>query len=267
MPSGCDLSRSSAPLPPWDNSMLSVSYSLDRDRDVSRARVGVGLVTVALGTVWALGGVSSVASSSRKLAELLSLVLVLGGVSAILLIAVPRGTLAGPVLLIVVGLLGFAAEHGMFHRSFFTRLPAVVLIGAGAIVAMSRSHNIPADTGVERFTAVALPVRRSISGVVSPKLIIRAIFTLLKLDLSQANFPPATRLWIDITCVLGRVEIILPQGWEVQAGRIELARRITFGGTLTRSNLAPPSESEDQPGQLVVINVLGWGGAVMVERR
>lgn len=232
---------------------------------MSRARIAVGVVAIISGTAWALGGMDTLAAAARRLAELLPLMLVLGGVLAILLVAVPRGALAGPILLIFVGLLGIAAERGMFSRSLLVHLPALILIGVGVIVAMSRHHKI--DTGVERCTAIVFPARRRIRGDAPRKVIARAIFGLLRLDMSQAGYPSVTRLWIDVTCVMGRVEVILPKDWEVQAGRIELARRMTFGGKLSRSNLAPLAAQEDEFGKnLVVLNVLGWSGAVLVER-
>lgn len=234
---------------------------------MSRVRIAFGVVAVISGTAWALGGMDTLAAAARRLAELLPLVLVLGGISVILLVAVPRGTLAGPALLISVGLLGIAAERGMLSRSLLAHLPAFILIGVGVIVAMSRRQNIQIDTGVDRYNAIVFPVRRRVRGDAPRKIIARAVFGLLRLDMSQADYPPVARLWIDVTCVMGRVEIILPKGWEVQAGRIELARRITFSGTLSRSYLAPLEEPEGEFGKnLVVLNVLGWSGAVLVER-
>jgi hypothetical protein len=234
---------------------------------VSRARIAFGVVAVISGTAWALGGMDTLTTVARRLAELLPLMLVLGGVSAILLVAVPRGTLAGPVLLISVGLLGIAAERGMLSRSLLVHLPAFVLIGVGVIVAMSRRQNIQIDTGVKRYTAIVFPAHPLVSGDAPRKVIARAIFGLLRLDMSQAGYPPVTRLSIDVTCVLGRVEVILPKDWEVQAGRIELARQMTFGGTLSCSNLAPLEEQEEEFGKnLVVLNVLGWSGSVLVEQ-
>jgi hypothetical protein len=185
-----------------------------------------------------------------------------------LLVVVPRGALAGPVLLISIGLLSLALEHGMLRKSLFVHLPAFILISSGVIVAMSRRESIDIDTGVKRFTTILFPARRRVSGEVPLKIIARAIFGLLELDMSDADpSNRATRVWLDVTCLVGRVELIMPKEWEVQAGRTELARHITFGGKLTRTEFAPPMEQEDDPGKnLVVVNVLGWGGAVRVHQ-
>ena len=93
------------------------------------------------------------------------------------------------------------------------------------------------------------------------------IFGLLRLDLAQADFPVAGPLWIDVTVVLGRFEVILPKGWEVVAGRIELARGVSFAGRLDSAQIASTTEQQDEKGgNVVVLNVQGWGGAVVVQR-
>lgn len=227
----------------------------------------MGILAVAAGTAWALGGNGFLATSGRRLAELLPLLLVLGGVSALLLMVIPRGALAGPVLLISMGLLGLAVEHGMLHKSLFVHVPALILISLGVIVAMSRRESIKIDTGVKRFTTLFFPARRRVSGKAPSKIIVRAILGLLELDMSKAAPPPqSTRVWADVTCLVGRVELILPKEWEVQAGRVELARHITFRGKLTRTEFAPPEQEDDDCKNLVVVNVLGWGGVVRVHQ-
>lgn len=232
---------------------------------MSRARVGVGLVAVAVGTAWAVGGIGSVATPARRLAELLPLLLVLGGALAILLVVVPRGALAGPVLLVSVGLLGVAAEDGMLRKLYLVRIPAFILVGVGVIVAMSRSEKVQIDTGIKRFTAILFPVHRRIYGRAPVKIIARAMFGSLRLDMSRADPSLRTdRVLVDITCIVGRIEIILPREWEVQAGRVELARHITFEGSLKSTNIAS-TEQKDQCGKnLAEINVFGWRGFVIV---
>lgn len=235
---------------------------------MTRARVGIGILAVVSGTVWALGGIDALTTNARRLAELLPLILVLAGLSAILLVAVPGGTLTGPILLISMGLLGLALEHGLLSRVDTARLPAFIISGAGAIIAMSRRQKIAIDTGIERHTAFIFPLRRHLSGDAPMKIIARAVSGFLQLDMSRANYPPgAARLWVDVTCVMGCVELILPSDWEVQAGRIELARQMKFRGTLASSSPAPLSEIGDQPEKkLVVINAMGWGGTIVVQR-
>ena len=228
---------------------------------VGRVRVGVGLIAVAAGTAWAVGGIGSVAAPARRLVELLPLLLVLGGALAILLIVVPRGALAGPVLLVSAGLLALAVEDGMLRKLYFVRIPAYILVGAGVIIAMSRSERIKIDTGIRRFIAVLFPVHRVVRGRAPLKIITSAILGLLQVDMSQADpSPRADRVSVDVTCILGRIEIILPKDWEVQAGRVELARHITFEGALQCTNVTPCDRN------LVVINALGWCGVVVVKR-
>ena len=155
----------------------------------------------------------------------------------------------------------------MLRKSLFVHIPAFILISLGVIVAMSRRESVKIDTGVKRFVTFLFPTRRCVSGEAPLKIIIRAIFGLLELDMSEADRSQATRVWVDVTCLVGRVELIMPKEWEVQAGRIELARHITFGGKLTRTEFAPLTEEEDDPCKnLVVVNVLGWGGAIRVHQ-
>jgi hypothetical protein len=233
---------------------------------VSRVRVGLGLVAVAVGTAWTVGGIASVATPARRLAELLPLLLVVGGALAILRVVVPRGSLAGPTLLVSIGLLGLAAEDGMLRKLYLHRVPAILLVAAGVVVAMSRSEKIQIDTGVKRFTAILFPAHRHVRGRVPLKIISRAIFGQLKLDMSQAE--PSLRdnqVWVDVTCIVGRIEITLPKEWEAQAGRVELARHITFEGSLKGANATLPKRN-DEDQNLVVINVLGWWGFVVIKR-
>ena len=234
---------------------------------MSRLRVGVGLIAVIAGTAWAVGGIGSIARPALRLAELLPLLLVLVGTFAILLVVVPRGTLAGPVLLVLGGLLGLAAEDGMLRKLYLVRIPALILIGAGVIVAMSRSGKIQIDVGIKRFTAVLFPTNRKINGRAPRKIIARAIFGLLRLDMSRAE-PAlgANRVWVDVTCIVGRIEIILPREWGVEAGRVQLARRITFEGSLKGTESVSPEQEDQHAKNLVMINVLGWGGVVVVLR-
>lgn len=232
---------------------------------MSRARIGLGIVAVAAGTALALGRIDSLVATARALAELLPLLLVIGGVVAIVLVVVPRGALAGPVLIISIGALGLAVEHGAFHRSLVTRAAAFILIGLGVVVAMSRPEKQGIDVGVQHCTAVLLPAHRDISGIAPSKLIVRAVFGQLRIDLSQATH--SGELSIDITCVLGRVELTLPKGLQVRAGRVELARRMTFEGTLTSSKLAlPAAQGGEEEQDMIVLNVQGWAGAVRVQQ-
>ena len=143
---------------------------------MNRVRVGVGIVAVASGTAWALGGTDSLVTVVRAFAGLLPLLLVIGGVSAVLLVTVPRGMLAGPVLLISIGVLALAVEHGVFRMSLFTHVPAFIVIGAGVVVAMSQPRELQIDTRVKRYTAILLPKRRRVIGAASPKIVVRAIF-------------------------------------------------------------------------------------------
>jgi hypothetical protein len=234
---------------------------------VSRTRVGVGILAVAAGTAWALGGTASLISFARSAVGLVPLALILAGAASILLVAVPRGTLTGPIVLISIGAIGIAVEHGLLRRSWSGHVLPLALIAAGVVVAMSRSEKPRIDTGVERHRAILFPAHPRVSGRARDKFIAHAILGLLRLDLTRADFPTGGRLWIDVTVLLGRFEVVLPTGWEIVAGRIELARGVSFAGRLDSARIASTTDQQDaEGGDLVVLNVQGWGGAVVVQR-
>jgi hypothetical protein len=234
---------------------------------VSRVRVGLGLLAVASGTAWAAGGIDSLTATARTLAFLLPLLLVVGGISTILRAVVPRGTLAGPVLLIAIGLIIFAVQHRTIRGSLSSQVPPFAIIAAGVLVSMSHNEKPRIDTGIERLNAFLFPSNRRVSGTAPRKFILRAVLGSLRLDLSQASYPGAARLWVDVTVLMGRIELIVPRDWEIKAGRVELARGVSFVGTLTSSELATPMEQESEVGaSLVVLNIQGVGGAVEVQQ-
>ena len=134
----------------------------------------MGILAVAAGTAWALGGMASLITFARTAAGLVPLALVLAGVAAILFVAVPRGTLAGPVVLISLGVIGIAVEHGMLRRSLSAHVAPVALIAAGVVVAMSRSEKPRIDTGVERHHAILFPAHPRVLGSAPNKVIARA---------------------------------------------------------------------------------------------
>ena len=154
----------------------------------------------------------------------------------------------------------------MLRKLYAARIPALILIGAGVIVAMSRSEKIKIDTGVKRFTAIIFPAFRHIRGRAPLKITARAIFGFLRLDMTQAALIRSDQVKVDVSCIVGRIEIIVPKDWEVQAGRVELARYIKFEGSLPATGSAPAGQADQGDKNLVVINALGWLGFVVVQR-
>ena len=155
----------------------------------------------------------------------------------------------------------------MLRKLYLARTPALILVSAGVILAMSRSERIHVDTGVKRYTTFLFPAHRTLRGEAPAKIIARAVFGLLKVDMSHTT--PSHQedtVWVDVTCIAGRIEIILPKEWEVQPGRVALARRIRFEGALPGTDIGPAEQSGQRDQNLVVINVLGWLGFVVVQR-
>jgi hypothetical protein len=107
---------------------------------------------------------------------------------------------------------------------------------------------------------------KKVTGVAPVKSVVRSVLGgTVHLDLSAATFPiDADPMVVDITLLFGRVEIIVPRAWQVRAGRVELARRVWFGGDLDMAE--PWSADEDDDVDCVALNVQGLGGAVCLRR-
>lgn len=207
-------------------------------------------------------------AAGRILTADVPLALVVAGAWLALRAAVPRGALAGPLALFAAGGIGLASQHGLLRPPELQRAAPIVIVACGVIVAMSRSADPPEIyTGVGRYHAVLVPMHRKIPGPTPRKLIVRALLGSIRLDLREATYPKAYRLWVDVTVLMGRVELVLPEHWQVQAGRVDLARGVHFEGLLESAEIALPVEQHTEDGKsLVVLNVLGLGGAVNISR-
>ncbi|MFC8662980.1 hypothetical protein [Streptomyces sp. NPDC057199] len=79
-------------------------------------RIAFGLLVVVVGTVWLLGGGPAVRSGGRWALSALPYALAAAGLLLILRAAVPRGLLAGPVVLLAGGGLWAAYGAGDLRR-------------------------------------------------------------------------------------------------------------------------------------------------------
>jgi hypothetical protein len=240
---------------------------MDSGRNLSRTRVVLGLVAVVAGTAWAVGGAGEPARVGRIGLIVLPILLVMTAVVRVLRVAMPSGTMAGPVVLLMlaaVSALVAAAVLGKLHAGDLTKIGAIAVVGGGVTMALSRRSGTEPDIGVRHLTAVFGTAGRPIIGSSPAKFVTRAVFGTVGVDLSAAEFPDFTeRVTIDITVLFGRVEITVPRDWQVGVGRVELARRIDFKGQLDSTEPI----GEDNPDDWVVVNVQGLGGAVRLHRR
>ncbi|MFE2427455.1 hypothetical protein ACFXJ5_11980 [Streptomyces sp. NPDC059373] len=199
---------------------------------------------------------------------------VLGGVALVVRTAVPHGRLAGPLALACLGL---AALLLRFSDSSYIvaveQKSPTVLIAGGFIMALFRRRPVASiDTGVRRFTSVAYPhVNETFAepNTTPRKVIVRALLGgSVRVDLARASYPFVdARMVVDVTVLGGQVELVVPEEWQVMAGRVDLTYGVRFEGRLSTAELAPLlPRPEEADRRTVVINVVGSGGSVTVIR-
>jgi hypothetical protein len=235
---------------------------------VSRTRIGLGLLAVAMGTAWATGGVRSLRVAVDLLVTVAPWLLLATGATMLFRAALPRGASVAPLVLIAAGGVVLAARFDAADDIRLGNMVPLILIAGGVTVAMSyHSGESEINTRVRRYTSVLFPVRKSLNGIAPDKIIVRAIPGMIDLDLSRADYPNAYRLVIDVTVFYGRIELTIADTWKVAAGRLDLIHRVHFSGEVSTADFADPIERpEDRESRLVVLNVQGSGGAVIVRR-
>jgi hypothetical protein len=238
---------------------------MDNGPVLSRKRVAVGLLVAVGGTAWAVGGADELRRAGRLALIILPALFVAVAVVMVVRAAMPAGTVAGPVALLVLAvgcLLPAAVVFRWVSAANLAETAAVAVTGGGMAVALSRRrmhHEL--DAIIRRRTAVLLTkTQLRIVGDAPAKSVVRAILGgTVHLDLSAAEYPAVDEgVVVDITAWYGRVEISVPADWQVQAGRVELARRMQYDGNLEAWNRGADRR--------VVLNVQGLGGYVRLRR-
>ncbi|MFA1546710.1 LiaF transmembrane domain-containing protein [Actinomadura chokoriensis] len=241
---------------------------------MTRTRVLLGLVAVAVGAALAAGGSDALRRGGEVLTEIAPFLLVAVGAIILLRSVLPRDrTVVGPALLVVAGLAWLAVNRDWFGSEAMRPFASAVLVAGGVAVAMSSGRrDLNIDTGVRRCMAVVLP-RVSRIAQVPRKLIVRALAGDVVIDLSQARLPRQREIEIDLALLYGHVEILVPDDWAVVHGRLETARWIRLNGRLDPpyAYSPPPASDEDEPDWHggrggVVLNISGIGGSVVLVR-
>lgn len=184
----------------------------------------------------------------------------------------PRGPVWGPLLLIATGTLWLTFQFDLVPPGTAARVWPLLLVGGGILVAMSeRSVEDPLAAIVARRTFTFLPRRWTVRGPVPQKVILRCLLADAVLDLAKATFPVeegavVPRVTIDLTVIGGQTDLRIPAGWAVRAGRVSLTRRMAFLGDLTSTVPASDRPSADDEPNLVVLNIQGWWGRVVLIR-
>jgi hypothetical protein len=240
-------------------------------------RIAFGLLVVVVGTVWLLGGGSAVRSGGRWALSALPYALAAVGLLLILRAAVPRGLLAGPVVLLAGGGLWAAYDAGTFDGSTADRVWPIVVIALGAALSLGvrTESRREQEHPMRHYRSVLVPMDRRVvtSTIALRNLTVSSYFGNAVIDLTGAEFmgltSPQDRLRIlqaDITVFFGRVELVVGPYCAVVKGNVENSRAVHFAERVA----VYPNEREylddggpRQPHRLV-LNVLGLGGSVAI---
>ena len=233
---------------------------------LSRVRVAFGLAGVAAGTAWAVGGANALSASALVILKVVPALTVMVGVLILLRAVVPRGVLAGPLVLIVGGSAVLAFQFDVLTAGMLGRVGPTLLVAGGVVVAMSRRSREGAL--VARHWSVFAPIKPiGVQGIAPQKFILRCLLGEIRLDLAKAHYPGmADRITVDITLLGGWVELRVPQGWPVRAGRVDLARGTRFVGNLSSPIPVLDAPEVEDEANLIVLNVQGWSGRVTITR-
>jgi hypothetical protein len=248
---------------------------------VGRLRTAFGLLVVIVGMAWLLGGASAVRSGGRWALSALPYVLAAVGLLLILRAAVPRGLLAGPVVLVAGGGLWAAYNAGAFEGETADRVWPSVVIAVGVALSLG-VRSSPGDRAEEeeplrRYRSVLVPVDRRVvtSSVPVENLTVSSYFGNAVIDLSGARFAGSSSpddrlraLRVDVTVFFGRVELVVGPHCAVVKGNVENTRSVRFAEQVVVYADVDDYFHFDSGGlrrpHRLVLNVLGLGGAVAV---
>lgn len=223
----------------------------------------LGLAMVVGSTAWAAGGLDAVRRIASGVLRVLPVFVGVGGVGLLLRAAVPRGRLGGPLMLIGLGTLGLFIELGLLRPARLRGvLPLAVAVGGVLLMASRDKRVVPEQDRVCRLWSWIWRSEYRPTGVAPAKVILRCVLGEIDVDLRKEAFPKGERVvTVDVTLLGGRIDLAVPHGWQVRAGRVELARWVQFCGSVTDAR--PPSPRDPvQP--TLVLNVLGLGGVLAV---
>ncbi|MFG2375865.1 hypothetical protein ACGFY9_30890 [Streptomyces sp. NPDC048504] len=237
-------------------------------------RTVVGLLAVVVGTAWLLGGPEALRSGARV--ALVSAPYLLMTFAAVLIVrtALPKGAALGPLVLLVGGGLWALAGQGGLSDVWQSRVVPLAVIALGALIALSRSGGVADDVviPIRRYGSLFVPAHAKLlpseGGV--RRIVVRAIFGSLRVDLSEAVFPQDDEargvLYADVTVLFGRVEFVLGEGCAVVlAGEIH-----TFGTSLTErvpvfGGLGAYNRTSSTFNRRLEVSLVGAGGAVQLD--
>lgn len=222
---------------------------------------------MAIGVAWSIGGWSALSNLVSGVFKALPALAIALGVLVLLRAAVPKGVLSGPLLLVSIGTILVVAQFGLLTAEVWRTVGPVAVVVGGVGIAMSkRSPSLPPSMiVVRRHWSIFASMREvRVRDLAPQKFIVRAVFGGTLLDLTGADFPVARRITVDATIISGALELRLPREWSIRAGRLDLARGTRFDGDFSSAVPADPIPVPGDEPRLVVLNVQGWGGRVVL---
>lgn len=207
----------------------------------------MALALVGLGAIIMAAGPDGVLRMAQFVWSNAGFLLVAVAVLAVLATVVPRGALAGPLLIAVAGV-GVLAMRDGWSREIGWAAAGAGMVFAGAWLvrtapAAPRDGLDPVWRAGTAFFPGAVLAR---PGEQAPhELTATVVATRLVIDLRAARANDKGRIELTLSCWAGRMDVYLPGRWAVIAGRLHAARGVRFTGGLDRAELVPyPARDE-----------------------
>jgi hypothetical protein len=171
--------------------------------------------------------------------------------------------LLGPLIVVAIGAVLLLITTDVVKLQVLgdvvgTYLVPVLLIGLGAVVALSGPITLDPEGQRVRRSAVLFPKRaddvRALQRGTATAVLARLEFDLTKVELDREQ-PPAE---LDITAFFGRVEVVVPTSW-----RVELHRPVGVGVRQIKALSAQQLSPDEVAGRLQIHVLAFFGGAAL----
>ena len=203
-------------------------------------RVGLGLAVAVTAAAWLVGEGRGLALAFHKVADVLPLLLIAGGIALLIASTVPVHRVVGPGLLVSTGCLVLLARSGWFQTTQANRvIPSVCLVVGAALVL----HDVQKMDSEQRKIRTFLWSRRYKAKKTPARLTVTVVLGAAQLNLEQAQAPAGGQARFFIRVFGGRVEVRVPRAWQVSAGDLSALHAVRLKGDLD-TNVDEASEPE-----------------------
>jgi hypothetical protein len=227
----------------------------------------VGLAAMAIGLILLLEGVPGLRLAADLAIEWAPLLLVALGLVGLFRALAPTAAWAGPVLLIAAGLTWLAFRIDLTNSLNVVKLLAAVLIASGTLLALMRPT--PHErSGSRSAMALLLPGMLRLEDA-PERIVARAVLGQLTVDLTPMATKEGNATEVDVRIFVGRVLLIVPKSWRVEAGRLHATYRIKLNGTVEISGATEAVNRTRVTGDattVLCLHILGAVGSVDLVR-